>query len=462
MAPKLDLNRMRTTFPDNKIDENIDIRGGKAQANQYRNVLLRRVSDYVSEYMGIGVGRPATPADKKAFASTGMSVGAIPDAIIDLDEFESVTDIRLSEVTAMKQGSFDPITLPGAYETKVGGVGDTTIPAITSLKRTLAGEEGQLIQKTMQQFKKPENKQASGPEAIAALFSKPMKAYKDLLILNTKLKFGNYLKIDLADMDKKKGTGTFKFVANPLKNLPVDAFNDPKIFGEYFSVVLKVKPSEAKAIMIITPEAKLYSDITKDIQDATAKISEAHMNIHKVKFSQGLLNNLIQRGIPEKIKSKDAANEYLSLIVGFAKEFERGGLTPFTIRTTYESPLIGRQTFDNIKFKSKRKKDVTQQKFISGAQLSALVQKRLGAIMPKGPERGPPLSPNILTERTGRFRTSVAVLPNYRANVIRFFYDPIYKSLIESQRNPDILVTNTIREVVQGLYARKFNIVRGN
>ena len=82
--------------------------------------------------------------------------------------------------------------------------------------------------------------------------------------------------------------------------------------------------------------------------------------------------------------------------------------------------------------------------------------------MPKGPRRGPPLSPNILTERTGRFRTSVAVLPNYRANVIRFFYDPIYKSLIESQRNPDILVTNTIREVVQGLYARKFNIVRGS
>jgi hypothetical protein len=82
--------------------------------------------------------------------------------------------------------------------------------------------------------------------------------------------------------------------------------------------------------------------------------------------------------------------------------------------------------------------------------------------MPKGPERGPPQSPTILTERTGRFRSSVAVLPNYKANVIRFFYDPIYKSLIESQRNPDILVTNTIREVVQGLYARKFNIVRGN
>ena len=168
MAPKLDLGIVKNTFPDNKIDENIDIRGGKAQANQYRNVLLRRVSDYVSEYMGIGVGRPATPADKKAFSSTGMSAGAIPDAIIDLDEFEGVTGIRLSEVTAMKQASSDPITLPGAYETKVSGVGDTTIPAITSLKRTLAGEEGQLIQKTMKQFKKPENKQASGTEAIAA------------------------------------------------------------------------------------------------------------------------------------------------------------------------------------------------------------------------------------------------------------------------------------------------------
>ena len=86
-------------------------------------------------------------------------------------------------------------------------------------------------------------------------------------------------------MDKQQGTGTFKFVAHPLKNLTVDAFNDPKIFAEYFSVVLKVKPSEAKAIMLITTKAKLYSDITKNIQDANAKISEANMHINKVTFS---------------------------------------------------------------------------------------------------------------------------------------------------------------------------------
>ena len=46
--------------------------------------------------------------------------------------------------------------------------------------------------------------------------------------------------------------------------------------------------------------------------------------------------------------------------------------------------------------------------------------------MPKGPRRGPPLSPNILTERTGEFRRSVRVIPNYRKSLIRFFYNPLY------------------------------------
>ena len=112
------------------------------------------------------------------------------------------------------------------------------------------------------------------------------------------------------------------------------------------------------------------------------------------------------------------------------------------------------------KGKTKRKQPKPQ-RFISGAQISALVQDRLKKIMPQGPRRGPPLSPNILTERTGRFRRSIMVIPRYRENIMRYWYDPIYMSLVNTPRNPDVLISNTIRQVVQGLFGRQFAIVRG-
>lgn len=102
-----------------------------------------------------------------------------------------------------------------------------------------------------------------------------------------------------------------------------------------------------------------------------------------------------------------------------------------------------------------------QQKFISAAQLTAILQRRLAQIMPRGPQKGPPLSPNILTERTGRFRTSVTAIPNYRSNLVRFFYDPIYKTFVNSPRNPDVFIANTLRQIVRDNFSRQFNIVRG-
>ena len=81
--------------------------------------------------------------------------------------------------------------------------------------------------------------------------------------------------------------------------------------------------------------------------------------------------------------------------------------------------------------------------------------------MPKGPRRGPPLSTDILTERTGRFRRSTVAVPNYRKNMIRFMYDPIYKTFIDTPRNPDELIERSLREIVQKLFSRQFKIVRG-
>lgn len=450
---------MRVTFPDNQIDENFGLRSKKAQAIKVtRNTLITRISDYISEQMNIGLGVPkdAKAGARKIFESVGVSGGAIADAIVDADQFESTAGFRLSEITALKSGTGEKITLPSAFETKVKGVGGAAEPAITAISRSLSKPEGQLIKAAVG------GKQLFGKEAISALFSESLTPFRNLLFLNARIKFANLLVVDTADIEKQNKP-IFKFITNPLQNISSNVFKDQNIFARYFQISIKIKSSSSAADKYrieIKPTAELFADMEKGVRDLTKRVSDAHLKANGIKFSQGLLNYLINQEIPKSVSGKDAVNDYLSLIVAFAKEFEKGGLTPFTVRTIVESPRFSKQDF-GITAVRKSKKDSVQ-KFISGAQLSALVQKRLGSIMPKGPRRGPPLSPNILTERTGRFRTSVAVLPNYRANVIRFFYDPIYKSLIESQRNPDILVTNTIREVVQGMFARKFSIVRGS
>jgi hypothetical protein len=96
------------------------------------------------------------------------------------------------------------------------------------------------------------------------------------------------------------------------------------------------------------------------------------------------------------------------------------------------------------------------QKFISSAQWTFLVQKRLGDSMLSF---GDPEPPDI-KERTGRFRSSVAVTANYRAKTLQYTYNPLYRSLEHYGYHPELQVERSIRQVAQDLYAREFSIVR--
>lgn len=163
----------------------------------------------------------------------------------------------------------------------------------------------------------------------------------------------------------------------------------------------------------------------------------------------------------DAIGSRDyAENEaVLALLDPIGQEKQNIGVE--STKTHNSGSPVGRAA--NVLVTQKRPSGSNQsptQKFISGVQLTAIIQRRLAQIMPKGPRRGSPLSPNILTERTGRFRTSVTVFPNYRQNLIRYTYDPIYKTFINTPRNPDEFVGKAIRESVQQLFGRQFNLVR--
>ena len=110
----------------------------------------------------------------------------------------------------------------------------------------------------------------------------------------------------------------------------------------------------------------------------------------------------------------------------------------------------------NIFARKAKDKKPTKQRFISGAQWTALTQQRLGQTMSRF---GPPDPPD-LKERSGRFRGSVQVSADYRRRLLQYTYNPLYSSLEQYGYRPDVQVQTAIREVAQSLYTQQFNIRR--
>ena len=102
------------------------------------------------------------------------------------------------------------------------------------------------------------------------------------------------------------------------------------------------------------------------------------------------------------------------------------------------------------------------QAVISDSQFTALVQKEVEKRMPKGPLRGPPLSPIVLTYRTGAFVDSVKVIQDFRNNIMKYYYAPNYRVHEKrGARAPRLLLQSSIRETVKSVYSQKFRILRG-
>ena len=107
--------------------------------------------------------------------------------------------------------------------------------------------------------------------------------------------------------------------------------------------------------------------------------------------------------------------------------------------------------------KSQRRRDI--QTTISSEQLTAAVRRSLFARMPKGPLQGPPLSDEILTNRTGRFVRSV--FTQVRGNLIKYYYNPIYEVHQNTSRNPNETIEGSIRNITQRRVGRQFNVLKG-
>jgi len=408
-----------------------------------------------------GFGKAVPDAIKNQFVQPKSA----PDMMVDRAKFEKVTGISLSATQVLKDESVAFIEL------KQAGIGNVPIPDITSFDTnpSTAPERFGIIQKSRKITIGEGGRQIGELKDEAALDVILLPEFKkqfDDLILKTAQKFENYFLVNFID-DQKRGKKQVQllFAANPLMavDFPKMQARNKATLLKYFSFRTRVgeyakdgTPKRFRTIVRPTPllEATFKpKDITDKIVKAQAtanmKISDAFL-----KFAQ----NYIRQKAAEGTVKQDSLSQIYSFLYAFFKEFKEGGLTPFTQRMKLEKPpKTGPAGVNMLPSAMSTTTQKTRQRFISGVQLSKLVQKRLGQTMRKS---GEPQKPD-LTERSGRFRNSVQILANYKKSVIAYKYNPLYDSLKRYGYMPEDQVGKATREVVQSLFARAFNIVRG-
>lgn len=95
-----------------------------------------------------------------------------------------------------------------------------------------------------------------------------------------------------------------------------------------------------------------------------------------------------------------------------------------------------------------------KEKFLSGLQLSVLVQQHLR----KTSNAYPPTNPPDLSYRTGNnFINTVRVYPNYRENLMSYFYNPLMDANYRHGYRPKAQVERSIRAVLQQFYKRELD-----
>ena len=124
----------------------------------------------------------------------------------------------------------------------------------------------------------------------------------------------------------------------------------------------------------------------------------------------------------KKIKQKKGKgdNAMVAEVLAFANEFDATASKkgPVTFRSKMRAD-INKFAKNAIKFDALGR---TRHLFLSSVQFTALVQQKLGQTM----ERKGKAQPPWMKERSGRFRSSIRVFPNYRTGTIKYSFMQLY------------------------------------
>lgn len=199
--------------------------------------------------------------------------------------------------------------------------------------------------------------------------------------------------------------------------------------------------SNPKARIAVSPDGK--GGVNFNIYFTPAAVRDA-LNKAETLFideSKLLANNLANM-LSEELAA------FSPSVIAFLKSYN------VDIKHTYDTNLY----LGSINDTSKIEKESTKkaQQFVTNAQWTSLVQRRLGATMVNFGDPAPP----YLKNRDGNFKQSVSVAANYRTRTLQYTYNPLYKSLEKYGYVPEQQIEKSIRQVAQELYSKAFNIVR--
>jgi len=419
-------------------------KAGLKGSSTARSAALRIMSDFISTRSGLKEGRNTAKFSKPS---------ARPDIQGSLTAFLKVFGVTL-EKTSLTGGAqaFLELKQKTSKERSVAVTG-------RSLQRGSSEESSFLSEFNLKRGEKDDGDETFLGRQINQLKSKELHDWldsdsklKESIIEQIEQKFENFALIDYLDKERG-GPPRVKVLANAAEVLKLrSSFRT--------SILLTARQSRrARGKVSIQIDAKLSDSAYNSFLDKAIDTTKKFHSSLGANFSSRFLSYAIRRFNED---SKLGADQFLKSIISIAKEFEEGSNTPLVYRTLIEKQKLGSNGITaNIDIpKRQQKKEAT--KTISDAQMTALIQRETERRMPKGPVRGEPLSPTVLTYRTGQFVDSIRVIQDFRSNLIKYYYAPNYRVHEKrGARAPRFLLQGSIRDTVKQVYGTRFRIIRG-
>ena len=295
----------------------------------------------------------------------------------------------------------------------------------------------------------------SGESVRNWMFSGQAEDYKNLVINVINEKLANYVVFNYLDKLHGEGGRVPKVFYFPgaAKHLNI---RDKSRFEKYITVSPdKSKSTYQDGVYRSRVQFKLSKIAENELENKATETTKRFWKTLGPKISKRFV-----RYVMDNLGDKVRSVEFLEELLLFARELDPSrSETALVMRSEIPKATMGAITSSTRSEPSSRKKSKSIQATISSAQLTASVQRSLYARMPKGPLRGEPLSDEILTNRSGRFVKSVVT--QVRDNLIRYFYNPIYKVHESTGRDPSETIEESIRTITQRQVGRQFNIVKG-
>ena len=233
------------------------------------------------------------------------------------------------------------------------------------------------------------------------------------------------------------GKPTTTFLPNSLKTLGLLKLNNLDITSN----IIEDKKGNIKVDLNLKLKDNVYKKYLQSAQDVTEEFHRGLAKHTSVKF-----HDFVKKKIGKSKKDLDIA--VLALAAEFDKEAGRKS------KVTYKTKLkrnIDRFAKAAVVYDSKGR---SRQLFLSSAQFSALVRQRLGSTMGRVGLPQPPW----MKERSGRFRSSINVFPNYRSGEIKYSFMQLYSQNQDYGYQVYDQIENAIRDVAKTAFKRAFRI----